>query len=259
MSLTLTNIPRIMYAQGWTKGATLLAKWFRRAATRYPSYTAPDTTTITLDWVLRYPQAKSLYDSIFANRIWANDKARQQLAKRLKTYGKLTGFEEQFDQTQRPVTVLESEYINYRAYGGGYSGYSGSSGYSSYAASGNASTQYSELVRTGLNDLIAALGAFTYRVVVGGSVVPIISGGYEVTITKVGVFLRDSFDFEGFQFLGFWDDSLNAVSAVNPFVGTPVFNSSFRDYRDEHHFGGDFLVFSDMKITHLNPPQRFNL
>src|SRR5262245_39383018 len=48
MSLTLTNIPRIMTVQGWTRGAALLGKWFNRAATRYPHYTAADTTTITM-------------------------------------------------------------------------------------------------------------------------------------------------------------------------------------------------------------------
>lgn len=262
MSLTLTNIPRIMMMQGWTHGAALLSKWFSRAATQYPHYTAPDTTTITMDWVLKYSKPKALYDSIFTERIWANGPARKLLAHRLRTWGMLDGFQHQFDQTIKPVTSLEAEYINTRPYGGGYSGYSGSSGYSgvsSSGASGTASDGYYAVAASGLNDLIAALGAFTFRIVVAGLVTAVLPQGHEVTITKVGVYIRDSFDFEGFQFLGFWDDSDNTVSAVNPFTGTSVFNSSFRDYRDNHHMGGDFMVFTQVKTTDLKPPHTFML
>jgi hypothetical protein len=267
MSLTLTNIPRIMRAQGWTRGEALLSKWFSRAATRCPHYTAADTTTITMDWVLSYPGPQALYNEILSERIWASDKGRPVLAQRLRAWGKLTGFAQTFDQTTKPPSVLEGEYVQYRPYGGGYSGYSGlygSSGYSSSAyrpsgASGAAGNLYSGIVASGLNDLIAALGAFTFRVVVAGSVTPTLPGGYEVTVTKVGVFVRDSFDFEGFQFLGYWDDSNNTVSAANPFAGTAVFNSSFREYRDTNRMGGDFMVFSDLKVTTLTPPHTFML
>jgi hypothetical protein len=262
MSLTLTNIPSIMRAQGWTHGASLLEKWFHRNASRYPHYTAPDTTTITINWVLQYPKPRLLYNSIFTERVWANDAARKVLAQRLLAWGKLTGFQENFEQTTKPATVLEREYINYRAFGGGYSGYSGyygSSGYSSSGASGQAVNTYSGVLSGGLNDLIAALGAFTFRIVIDGSVIPVLSGGREVTVTKVGVFVRDSFDFEGFQFLGFWNDSTNSVSAINPLAGTPVFNSTLRDYRDRYHMGGDFMVFSDVKVTTLSPPHKFML
>jgi len=262
MSLTLTNIPRIMRAQGWTHGDKLLSKWFSRAGTQYPNYTAADTSTVTMDWVLSYPGPKELYDAIFAEQIWSNGPGRKVLAQRLSAWGKLTGFQQTFDQTVKPPSMLEAEYVQYRPYGGGYSGYSGyygSSGYSSSGTSGNLVNLYSGIVAGGLNDLIAALGAFTFRVVVAGSVTPTLPRGYEVTITKVGVFVRDSFDFEGFQFLGFWNDSNNTVSAANPLAGTPVFNSTFQDYRNTHRMGGDFLTFSDLKVTTLSPPHTFML
>jgi hypothetical protein len=264
MSLTLTNIPRIMLAQGWTNGAKLLSQWFNRAGTRYPNYTTADTTTIKMDWVLSYPGPKALYDEIFDDQIWSTRKGRPVLEERLKSWGKLTNFTETFDQTTKSPIQLEKEYVQYRAYGGGYSGYSGSSGYSSSGysssgASGDKANLYSGIIYGGLNDLIAGLGAFTFRVVVAGSVTPVRPAGHEVTITKVGVFVRDSFDFEGFQFLGFWNDSNNTVSGTNPLSGTAVFNSTLRDYRDTHHMGGDFMVFSDLKVTTLKRPHKFLL
>lgn len=240
-----------------------MSKWFRSAARQVPNYAPPDTTTIKMSWVLGYSRPKALYDSIFKDRIWANKAARKLLAKRLKSWRFLTAASTQrFDQTRKQPSMLESEYINYRPYGGGYSGYSGyygslgtsGSGYSVYGNSNNASGQ----IYGGLNDLVAALGAFTFRVVLAGSVTPV-SGRHQVTIDKVGVYMRDSFDFEGFQFLGFWDDSDNSVSALNPFSGTAVFNSTFRDYRDNNHMGGDMLVFSDVLVKHLRPVHTFML
>jgi hypothetical protein len=249
-----------MRRQGWTHGATLLDKWFSRAATRYPSYTAADTTTVTVDWVLTYPGPRAVYEKIFSEQVWANDAARKVLAARLQSWGKLTGFQETFDQSTKAPEQLEQEYINYRTYGGGYSGYSGYSGSSGYSGgSSDALNTSSGVSYGGLNDLIATLGAFTFRIVVAGSTTPVLPKGREVTITKVGVFVRDSFDFEGFQFLGFWNDSNDTVSALNPLAGTAVFNSSFRDYRDKFHVGGDFRVFSEVKWTTLSSPHTFML
>lgn len=261
MSLTLTNVPRIMQVYGWAHGAALQNKWFGSAAKRYPIYASTDTTTIKMNWVLGYPGPKGLYDSIFTRRLWATENARKLLAKRLLGWGMLTGFRQTFDQTIKPPELLEAEYIQFAPYGGGYSGYSyyGSSGYAGSDAPYHAYDLYSGLAASGLNDLIAALGAFTFRVVLAGSVTPVLSGGREVTIEKVGVFVRDSFDFEGFQFLGFWNDSNNTVSATNPFSGTAVFNSTYRSYRDTYHMGGDFMVFSDLLVTYLNPPHRYLL
>ena len=260
MSLTLTNIPTIMRAQGWHKGATLMDQWFNRSATQQPKYSATDNSTITVDWVLGYTKPKELYDSIFNERIWANAPARALIQKRLTAQGLIGKFQHSFDQTVKPAESLESEYINTRPYGGGYSGYSGSgySGSGSSGTSGDSSNLSSATIYGGLNDLIAAIGAFTFRVVVAGSVTPK-SGGQEVTITKVGVYIRDSYDFDGFQFLGFWDDSDNTVSAVNPFTGDSVYNSSFRDYRDTNKVGGDYMIFSNVKTTTLTTPHVFML
>lgn len=267
MSITITNIPRIMRYHGWNNGAALMSRWFSRSAQRVPDYAPPDTTTIKMDWILGYPGPKGVYDKIFEERVWANEAARGVLASRLSKWGKLTGFAANFDQSKKSVTELEDEYINFRPYGGGYSGYSGYYGSSGYSGSGYSGAQgasdnsnnASGVVAGGLNDLIAAIGAFTFRIVVVGSTTPVLPKGRQVTITKVGVFVRDSYDFDGFQFLGFWNDTNNSVSTLNPFSGTGVYNSTFRDYRTKTKMGGDFLVFSDVKWTTLPTPHTFML
>jgi hypothetical protein len=64
-----------------------------------------------------------------------------------------------------------------------------------------------------------------------------------MTVDEVGVYVKDSFDFEGDQFLGFWG-----------YRDTPYNNSDFREWRMANHAGGDFLVFSDIKRTKISPP-----
>ena len=276
MSVNIRNIPTIMRSKGWSRGATLMERWFRNASTQYPAYASADTSTITMNWVTGYTKPKQLYDSIFTDQIWANEAARGVLRTRLSSWGMLGNQKFAFDQTVQTPAFLESQYINFRGYGGGYSGYSGSgysgsgysgsgysgSGYSGSGysgASGGLANQSSGTTYGGLNDLIAALGAFTFRVVLAGSVAPTSNNQYQIEVTKVGVYLRDSYDFQGFQFLGFWNDSNNSVSAINPLSGSAVFNSTFRNWRDQNEAGGDYLVYSNVQTKTLSRPHVFTL
>lgn len=75
--------------------------------------------------------------------------------------------------------------------------------------------------------------------------------GWTVRINAFGIYVRDSYDFNGFQVLGTWD-----VSDWDP-LGCVIFNSNFREWRSANGKGGDFLVFSDVKVTRLSPPDSF--
>jgi hypothetical protein len=232
MSLRLTNIPAIMRHQGWNNGAALLDSWFSRASAVAPGYGAPDTTTIRLDaWALTFPRARQVYDQLLRDRIWSNLPAQREIASLLRRQGLLTTSRQTFGGFQRPLPALDADYINFRQV---------------------------TFSTSDLDDLTAALGNFVFRVVVAGSVQPRSgSRGHDVEINQVGVYIRDSFDFNGDQFLGFWDDSDNSVSMTNPFSGTYVSNADFRTWRANHGAGGDFLVFSDLKVIKLPLPDRF--
>jgi hypothetical protein len=234
MSLTLTNIPTIMRSHGWGNGARLMDIWFANPSAIAPAYASPDTTTIVMDsWVLTFPRAKSVYDQLMADRIWANTAAQGQIAALLRRKGLLTSGASSFGDLTQPVDGLDADYINFRT----------------VSTSGLFSS---------LDDMDAALGNFTFHVVVAGSVEPDVGGnGWLVTINQVGVYVRDSYDFNGDQFLGYWDDSDNSVSLVNPLSGTKVTNASFRDWRTANNAGGDFLVYSDVKLTTLDSPDTF--
>jgi hypothetical protein len=48
-------------------------------------------------------------------------------------------------------------------------------------------------------------------------------------IEKVGVYVQDSYDFQGAQHLGYWDAKTN-YAGKDPFKGDWVTNGDFRDY-----------------------------
>jgi hypothetical protein len=239
---------------GWLNGARLLETWFSRARSVAPNYTAPETTTIKMDsWVLTFKRANNVYDEILQGRIWSNPPARAEVAKMLRRKNLLGSAPQPFGRLGDPVPLQDPDYINERPVG-----------------------DY-----TKFDDMTAALGYFNLRVVVAGTVGPAPSAGapgpgaagpprYEVRITEVGVYVRDSFDFEGDQYLGCWSDNPDAFSPLmppspggefgmsfQPPLFTPIGNRDFRAWRDKTSRGGDFLVFSDLKRITLTPPDTF--
>ncbi|AKT41270.1 DUF6402 family protein [Chondromyces crocatus] len=233
MALTLTNIPRIMRHHGWNNGARMLDIWFSRPSAIAPAYGAPDTTTITMDgFVLTYQRAKAVYDKLVQEQIWANPAAQGEVRRLLARLGRLGGTRAWFGDINRPPTVLDADYINFRTVSFGL---------------GN------------LDDLSAALGNFTYRVAIAGEAEGLSGGGTRVYVHQVGIYVRDSFDFNGSQFLGYWDDSDNSVSMLNFLSGDGVENASFQAHRRRTGMGGDFLIYSDTKKLMRSPPEIFDV
>ncbi len=216
----ITMIPGIMRSKGWNNGARLMEEWFAAPANADPSKGTPDTTTIRMDtWVLTFPRAKEVYDGMLSEKIYCNDPAKRLIVKKLKTEGKLGTARNSFQviSNERSVGSLDDP----------------------------------------LDDMFAALAKFTFQILVKGFVAPKSPSEHVVTIEEVGVYVQDSYDFNGPQNLGNWDPTTNFVSK-NPFdKGTWVTNGDFRDWRDTHGKGGDFLVFSDTKVTKLSVPVTF--
>jgi hypothetical protein len=112
-----------------------------------------------------------------------------------------------------------------------------------------------------LDDLTAALGRFTFGVVVSGHVKPLDAEArrHEILLTRAGIYVHDSYDFEGWQPLGFWNVQAMDASILNVFAGEYVDNATFRQWRKQHAHGGDYLIFSDYRQIPINPPARAEL
>lgn len=132
--------------------------------------------------MLTFPRARAAYDQLMRERIWANAAAKKEIATLLRGKGMLTPVPQTrpFGNLSRPVPHLDSDYVNFRVVSFGL---------------------------FNLDDMAAALGNFAFRVVVAGGVAPVPkTSKFQVTISDVGVCIRDSYDFNGSQFLGFWDE-----------------------------------------------------
>lgn len=230
MPYDITKIPGIMRKKGWNKGAALMDGWFGRPTNDKPEQGQHDRTTISMSWALGFKRAKEVYEAMFSERVWANAAAKRAIVKMLREQGKLAGQDVMFGRTY-DVAVLDRNYVQYRAVG-------------SYL-----SDEY--------DDMLAALGRFVFRAAVGGRVLPW-NGGHRIMIDEVAVYIRDSYDFNGEQSLGVWsdDDFIGGWSVVS---GYSVSNKSFRDWRAANGRGGDYLVFSDARITRLGTPDVFDV
>src|SRR5258708_9314201 len=118
MSLTLTNIPKIMKSQKWYKAALLSESWFKRKAAIAPSYGTPDTTTLSIDkWALTYKRASTIYNSLMEERIWANEAGKKQVGQMLKKKQLLGLKKVSFGNLGDTAPKQDNDYVNFRAVG----------------------------------------------------------------------------------------------------------------------------------------------
>jgi len=243
-----------MRKNGFHEGAILMDRWFNHAAAIAPKYAEPDTRTIKMRWVLGYARAKSVYDELINDRMWATPNARKLIRERLQQHGYLNrGALPIFTPPPGSMNILDTYFVNQLA----------------------VTTDHlvARAIANGVDGLLAALGSFSLRMVIAGELQtparnPITGQlSYPLAVSDVGIYVRDSFDFEEEQDLGYWDDDNDTITltaggiereAAYRILGerpdTFVSNAIMRGYREATGFGGDFLVYSDVTWKHLSTP-----
>jgi hypothetical protein len=239
------HIPWVMRAKGWDKGLALMERWFREKASTDKSL-PPDTTTITMDWLLGFRVVFGWYEFLITPARWLVENGQDaqgnptspidRLCKQLATRGLLTGQRETFDDFHETPQQLRADKRQIDVF------------------------QITPLAFRP-NDLIASLAVFELFLVVAGYVEPNANGGHTIVIEKTGVFAQDDYDFNNEpgqdQPLGRWDmDNLEVYFGGDE--GCAITNQSFQDYRAATGYGGDFEVYSDLKIETPLFPQVFD-
>jgi len=121
-----------------------------------------------------------------------------------------------------------------------------------------------------MDDMYGALGKATYKIAVAGRSKPSPSGIDLFEIDKLGIYVRDTYDFNDdgklSEPLGISNKepclskadmaaymAMAPVQIARTYQGfVPVFNRDFRRWQQVHNSGGDFVVFSDVKW--ITPP-----
>ena len=265
-----TRIPAlvgVMANHGWGRGSMLLHRWLHLGANDKPKHGVHDLNTVRMDWVLIYGRALSAYRAAKENRIWVNEKAQEVII------GKLI--------ERKGVRLPEKvgDRVDIGNIGEGQPRNPGNV----LGFHNDWQVQYKEVAQSKftspMDDLYAALGDFSFYFLVKGFVERLEDQSgqprYRVTVNKVGAYVMDSYDFNdthaketmrgralswlaskpftnvgASQPLGIW-------GCQPPYVGKEpginrhyVNNYDFREWRRKYGKGrgGDFLVFSDIKV-----------
>ena len=251
--LYLEKLPGIANNMGWIQLEQLFYRWFSNSAgTDYDNgrnINPPDTTTITMNWILSYPYAEEVYNNMIQGKIYQNAAALDRIREEPQRVG-ITRFVSGTFGTPLP-SVMNSQWheaheLNYRS------------------VEGN--------MLDSEDALFAALANFNLYVAITQGEISVVNPRYKAAclkVTEIGIYARDSFDFIDdpgdiiSQPLGFWSTSFNmgvpfptpdAILLPWNFPKLWISNDDFRHYQSMTGKGGDFYIFSNVrKISVQNP------
>jgi hypothetical protein len=244
----IPQLPRIMRKKGWLRAAALMERWQHNPANNDAKRGTPDIHTVSMIWVLSFERAARVFDQMVIDRIWMNEAGRAEISRMLSLNGLLPsgqGGARRFGELPENIcppphfmiALHDKFHIQTRKF------------------------QQSALSAP-VDELTAALANFSFHVIAVGEVRHMGRGQtgsrYEVSIRRVGIYVRDTYDFDdrGSSFsqpLGFWACSPE-YAGKDPLRGRYVTNATLNAWRDKHGKGrgGDFLVFSDIHWREVN-------
>ena len=253
--LHLDDIPGAMDKMGWKVSARMMRRWFAakpayvmsqvvREGDVRPTASQYDDQIIKMNWVLNFPRCVEPFEHLVMN--WHTPAGLGLLKDRLQVAGWTPGSNVtlgSFGMTALDLDAISQ--VNRREIGAKLDT---------------------------LDDMYGALGKATYKIAVVGRSKSSPIGGDVFEIDKLGVYVRDTYDFNDAgklsEPLGIWNKErclskaetatylgMAPVQIFRTFQGfVPVFNRDFRRWQSAHNSGGDFVVFSDVKW--IEPPFR---
>jgi hypothetical protein len=289
----LTDLPDIMDKKGWTVSSAIMRKWLNNAAYAmtldekkgltdsrlYPANLV-DTSTVKMSWALSFPRIKQEHDKIFGGKGLLNSTpaeyqrpaARKELINRLFYAGKFTNKPEAFGNLRDSVLNINEQY-QFQIHPIG-------DWFFHTKTYGNAVLNETFLSDPDLDDMWGALADCLIKIAGEGTVTPklkvvdtrlqcaVVAEYYDVSVNSIGTYIRDTYDFNGDQYLGHWSKvsapytrlyTVGASRGDCPDDFVEVNNERFRAHRDKAGKGGDLLIFSDVLITPLRKPFTFRV
>lgn len=244
---TLETIPRAMRQMGWTVSAQLMERWLHSPAWVLPpewkdvsppdprrlSASQLDQRAVTMRWALSHGRVRDALNSLRIKM--ANGPAKANLRRRIANARWGADNRTRIGGLQHAAVDLEATcQANYELFG---------------------------TMGDVVDDLYGSLGAATLKVaLIGEARRERSTGKITMQVTHAGFYIRDTYDFNGFQYLGTWTENgvlgkreLLMNMALDGMVfrwsGEPignVYNHDFDKYRRLTGFGGDFIIYSDV-------------
>jgi hypothetical protein len=241
---TVIDIPDVMeYKLRWPKSAEVMRKWFSLPGRAMTDGEKKDD----------YPYVNSHIDSIMFNWQWLNSFERVREAKELLLSDKVLWSENAKDELKNCLRESSHNNIDNRSL-------------TITELHEKWQFQYSKVGFEfgALDDLYGSLGNFALYAAIQKASVYEKDGQSYLRVTEVAIYMRDTYDFIGGQYLGHWDFDGMGINAAGGFLNQkgkewklPAWNpkhgvqdafgnQDFREYREGCNMGGDLLLFSDI-------------
>lgn len=276
----IQDVPKAMRKVGMPMAAKLQERWF--AGQENYSRSAPDlrneidqngkryasamvdSTTVTMDWVLSFARAKEAFQELVQNSA-RTPRALDVLADKLRPYKQRSNL-----WTQQEVSTDALEF--HRKFQ-----------FQLQQVNATWGQRIAEFLARSTtaggvpDDLTGALGSFNFYAAVAFAQFEPMGAHTEAIVTHIAVYVRDSYEFSDDQYLGHWSPSHVAVvpahqiAAGNGWLDYPVVqgsihdkdsvlypvtNKDYRDWRQRHRQGGDFMIQTDRLSVKLESPIR---
>lgn len=211
---------------GWHYLRDMFYKWLAGEANT-DAKSNPNPFWVDIDWMLSYENMRAIYLAILRQEAITQD-AIDSLMIILKR-------ENYFQNKNIKFDFINSEWKQWQAL---Y--------YQHYRVNS---------IQAGIGTgLYACLGAFTFRFLPKGKIEYLGENNYRVILDELGIFVHDSFNFEGdafplFDYLGYWsceEKDMSGISKNNSYKA--MSNARFRNFREFNRIGNDFLVLSKPKL-----------
>ncbi len=201
-----------------------------------------DNSIITLAWVKSFTRGQAAYDRLIKK--WFSDELMDQLKNNFVKHSLLAkstleqwgGFHGKTSYKRMPDPKVDMNIFN--------------ACYEQHEELGTS-------IFDPFDDLVASLANLDFRMTFEGEIGPVAADESQiVTITKAGLFIRDSFDFVGSQTGGLGDWKTHPPEITTGTLGdgfNDVDNAMYRDWRNNHdNIGHDYLVYSDVEYLTTN-------
>ncbi|MGN2388023.1 DUF6402 family protein [Pseudomonas viridiflava] len=259
-NLALSRIPGAMRNMGWDTAAALMQRWFDSPGWEMPAdwkkpETQPDPMSLSpeqcdedivkMEWAMQFERCRTAI-AVAESRL-TTPNALLRLKKLLKKQGWHGSAPFKLGSTLMTARQIDvSSQVNFTEFGGAWDA---------------------------LDDMYGALGTATLKVGVVGEVFtkehPITQQAqHYFRVEHLAFYIRDHYDFNGFQYLGTWTEDRVLTKAETVIAVTPqgnliirlkegpfaaIANNHFRKYRDNTSNGGDFFIYSDVLWKKADP------
>ena len=258
-ALPLSKLPVAMRKMGWDTSAALMQRWFDSPGWEMPGswkeedsqpepMTLPkaqcDENLVKMSWAMNFERCQRAVKN--AESLLVTPKAIDRLKRLLRGVG----------WKERGITRLGSTTLSARE------------------MDATSQINFTQLGSTfdPLDDMYGALGSATLKIGVVGSTSSkedpenLTVKNY-FNVEYIGFYIRDTYDFNGLQFLGIWTEDRvvtkkDTIRAATP-SGQSIYkwaadglalirNNDFRQYRQKTGMGGDFIIYSDILWKKVN-------